>query len=140
MNPTDPFVYTVVRTTDAHLPTDVLFVVTRCIECAEECWISQDIRDLALTFNREAYGHCTRCKWPQNLVELARLYYRQPGNEAGGRLSYVLEDRRIEDDDIHFGLRLCSDLGDEFGGAILTSLRHMTLDQRQWVVDHVHEE
>lgn len=68
----------------------------------------------------------------QQLIEAAKLYYRLPGNGAGGNLHLVLDDGNCDDSALWTCIRSCAKEEDGKGLRIVTTMLFtMTEEQRE---------
>jgi len=51
----------------------------------------------------------------QQLIDAAKLYYRLPGNGAGGNLHLVLDDGNCDDDSMWVCIKSCTQESDKMG-------------------------
>jgi hypothetical protein len=67
------------------------------------------------------------------VIHLAREYYRQPGNLAGGSLHIVLDDGNLDDSDILFCIEYAKKEKDELGVQLGEHLLSLNEDEREYV-------
>lgn len=65
------------------------------------------------------------------VLGLARAYYLKPGNEAGGHLHIVLDDRNLADEDVRFCATEAERAGDLDGWALARKIELLTGTQRR---------
>lgn len=65
------------------------------------------------------------------VLALAKEYYSIPGNEVGGHLHIVLEDRNIKDSDVKHCLESAIECNDTIGITLAEKLLQMSWTQRK---------
>lgn len=74
-----------------------------------------------------------------DVLPLARSYYAKPGNEVGGNLHIVLDDRNVQSNHVRFCMEQAVARGDMDGVELAKMLLQMTKTQRLKLASQINQ-
>jgi hypothetical protein len=75
---------------------------------------------------------------PAEVVNLILVYYRKPGNGAGGLCHVALDDGNLDDECLEFCLEECRKGNDADGEALMRTMKALPEFEREAVYESFH--